>query len=111
MDTKILDGVPQIVLLSIKEDLDATHASQLLKTLKELVEQGHLKIIIDLSKIDFVSSSGIGVLASTGKNLAESSGKLMVVCEREKIVSLFHITSLDRLIHIHPSIEEAQAAF
>lgn len=111
MDTKILDGTQQIVLLSTKEDLDATHASQLLETLKEVLEQGHLKIIIDLSKIDFVSSSGIGVLASTGKNLAQSSGKLMVVCQSEKIVSLFHITNLDRLIHIHSSLEEAQAAF
>ena len=110
METKLLDAEKKIFLISTSKDLDATHTSLLLKELKTVLAQDALKIIIDLRKIDFVSSSGIGVLASTGKNLAQTSGKLTVVCENEKILSLLKITNLDCLISSYASIEEAQAA-
>lgn len=110
METKIIDADKKIGSVTVFGDLDGSTSPTLLKEIEGLIEQGMINIILDFSAIEFISSSGIGVIAVSSKDISQRNGKLIVVCNNKKVLSLFDITNLSKVITIHKTQEEALAA-
>ena len=91
-------------------DLDGSTSPTLLKEIENLIEQGNTSIILDFTEIEFISSSGIGIIAVSSKDLSQRNGKLSVVCNNKKVLSLFDVTSLDKVVMVFKTLEEATAA-
>ena len=86
-------GVPLIKL-----DVHATR-SELLKLreqLIELVSDGSYHIVVDLEKVDFLDSTGLGVLVGGLKRVRNHDGSLQLVCTQEKIVKIFERRNMFR---------------
>ncbi len=67
-------------------------------------------IVVDLEKVDFLDSTGLGVLVGGLKRVRSHDGSLQLVCTHEKILKIFRITGLTKVFPIHSSVADAIAA-
>jgi len=110
METKVVDAEKKIGSVTVFGDLDGSTSPTLLKEIEGLIEQGMINVILDFSGIEFISSSGIGVIAVSSKDISQRNGKLIVVCNNKKVLSLFDITNLSKVITINKTMDEALGA-
>lgn len=78
--------------------------------------QGHARgerprLIVDLSSVGFVDSSGLGALIAGLKAARQAGGDLRLTGLGEQARMIFELTSLDRVLRSYPSIEEALVNF
>ncbi len=96
-----------IAILEIEGEIDAEYAPQFKKSLAKLSLERQKKIILDLNKVTFVDSTGLGVMISLMRQLKEQEGELRLVGLQEEVRSVFEITRLYKVFEICSSIEEA----
>lgn len=97
MDTKI-DGNSLTVTL-LEPRVDAHLAPALRKALIDHVDNGHEQLLVDMSQVDFIDSSGLGALVSALKRIGRD-GELKVRALTPPVKSMFELTRLDRVITI-----------
>ena len=91
--------------------LDLNSSSQLKEQIKELLGEGEINLIVDLSGVDFINSSGLGTLVSILKDVRMVKGR-MVLCNLAQYVhEIFEITQLSHIFDIYPTEEKAAASF
>jgi anti-sigma B factor antagonist len=103
------DSHPPYTVLSVKGEVDVYTAPRLREKLVELVSQGKHQIIVDLEGVDFLDSTGLGVLVGGLKRLRSHDGDLGLVCTQHRILKVFEITGLTKVFAIHDSVEAAVA--
>lgn len=95
-------------LLRLQEErLDAHNSGELRDTLLKLLESDEIHLIIDLSAVRFIDSSGLGALLSGYKNASLRSGSLVLAALQPRVQSMFELTRLHRVFEIFPSVEDA----
>ena len=78
---------------------------------KELVSNDINKVVIDLAKVTWMNSTGLGALMGSMTSLRNAEGDLKLSRVTEKVKSLFMITKLITIFETYESIEEAVEAF
>jgi anti-sigma B factor antagonist len=96
-------------VLAVKGEVDVYTAPRLREKLVELVSQGKHQIIVDLEGVDFLDSTGLGVLVGGLKRLRSHDGELTLVCTHQRILKVFEITGLTKVFAIHSTVDEAVA--
>jgi len=103
------DGV---VVLSIKGNLmGGPETISVHEKVKEFIAQGKKKIVIDLSGVKWMNSSGLGAMMGCLTSLKNANGDLKLSGVTEKVKSLFMITKLITIFETYSSPEEAVKAF
>lgn len=97
-------------VLEVGGEIDVYTAPKLRERITELVDQGNLDIIIDLEKVEFMDSTGLGVLVGGLKKIRTKGGSLSLVCTQERLLKIFRITGLGKVFAIHASQAEALSA-
>jgi anti-sigma B factor antagonist len=100
-------SVADHVVLEIGGEIDVYTAPKLRERLLELVAAGAKHVVVDLSRVEFLDSTGLGVLVGAHRRLRASHGTLSLVCPHERLLKIFRITGLDSVFDIHRSVEEA----
>lgn len=90
-------------------EVDVFTAPALDAELTRLVSDGRADLVVDLSRVDFLDSTGLSVLVKALARVREAEGSLSVVVTAERVAKVFRITGLDTLIPLHPSVAEAVA--
>jgi anti-sigma B factor antagonist len=98
------DGVIVVDLLTNR--LDASMASNFRNKLMEIIKDGNKLIILNLTNVEFVDSSGLGSIVSGLKTLGQE-GDLILCCIDERIMSMFRLTRMDRVFKIFKTEREA----
>jgi anti-sigma B factor antagonist len=93
-------------VLEVHGEVDAYSAPQLREALREMDGQG-ARILVDLNGVDFMDSSGLGVLIGALKRARERDGELALVCTGQTLLRLLAITGLDRVFTILDAAEAA----
>ncbi len=96
-------------LLTIEGEVDVYTSPQLKQDIVQLAERGVKHIIIDLSKVEYLDSTGLGVLIGGLKRLREAGGNLALVGPGMRIQRIFEITGLNKIFDIYATEEEAAA--
>jgi anti-sigma B factor antagonist len=96
-------------VLSVKGEIDVYSAPRLRERLVELVSQGHRQIVVDLEGVDFLDSTGLGVLVGGLKRLRSHDGELSIVCNQSRILKVFEITGLTSVFRMAATVDEATA--
>lgn len=78
---------------------------------KSLVEKGHHKVVVDLSRAEWVNSRGMGILMACYTTNQRLGGDLRFASLTEKTKSLFHITKLDTIFKIFDNVNQAVTSF
>ncbi len=99
-----------VTVVSVEGEVDVHTAAQLRLTLDQEIADGHVRLVVDLDKVSFLDSTGLGVLVGRLKLVRNASGWLRIVCTSERILRVFRITGLDKVFGIHESVDEALAA-
>ncbi len=97
-------------VLSVGGEIDVYTAPQLRQRLIELVEQGSQHIVVDMEQVEFLDSTGLGVLVGGLKRVRALDGSLRLVCAQERILKIFRITGLEKVFGIYPTVDDAIAA-
>lgn len=90
-------------------ELTATNATQFRRSILELIEGGHSRIVIDLHQVTEVDSSGIGALVSLLKRIG-MRGEMILCGMTEKVAQLFRLTRMDQIFPIQPDSAAALRA-
>ncbi|GIH12410.1 STAS domain-containing protein [Rugosimonospora africana] len=97
------------LILDVAGEIDVYTAPQLRERLIALVEGGARHVIVNLDRVEFLDSTGLGVLVGALKRLRGVGGELFLACGQERLLKIFRITGLDRVFTMFPSVEAATA--
>lgn len=87
--------------------IDLYTAGILRDELARLDATGSHRVVVDMTDLDFLDSTGLGVLIGGRKAVTAHGGVLKLVCPQERFRKLFRITSLDKVFPIFASLSEA----
>lgn len=76
-----------------------------------LLQDGFVKIVLDLGKVKWVNSTGLGTLISAMTSVKTKNGELRLANVTEKVESLFVITQLIKVFKTYETIDRAVASF
>src|SRR4051812_32478602 len=102
------DGRTHVV--AVEGELDLHSEPLLAERVYDVVDQGKRSIVLDLSKVDFVDSSGIASLLDMLRSLHAADGSMALVIRDRAIARIFRVTGLHTTFRIHHSVEVAVAA-
>ena len=98
-----------LTVLTVAGEIDVYTAPRLRDRISELVGEGVYRIIVDLESVDFLDSTGLGVLVGGLKKVRSHGGSLALVCTQERLLKIFRITGLAKVFAIHGSVSDAVA--
>jgi anti-sigma B factor antagonist len=86
-------------------------SAMLRRTVRELIDTGHRKIILNLSDVDYIDSSGIGELVSAHSTVKNMEGELKLTYLTKRIHDLLQITRLYTVFDVQPDEDSALRSF
>lgn len=111
MDIKIeVREVNNLPLIKVSGEVDVYTAPKLKSRILDLIDNGKYTMIIDLNDVDFMDSSGLGVLVGGLKRVGPHKGSIKLVCNRPNILKIFKITGLNKVFEIFDVVDKAAAA-
>jgi anti-sigma B factor antagonist len=102
--TRIVDDH---AVLEVGGEVDVYTAPRLRERLTEMVDGGARNVVVDLARVDFLDSTGLGVLVGAHKRLRLAGGTFSLVCAKESLLKVFRITALDQIIPLHDTVKAA----
>jgi anti-sigma B factor antagonist len=104
--------VGDVVVLEPKgKIMGGPDATLLHDQLHDLIKENRKNVVIDLAKVDWMNSTGLGILISGLTTLRNNGGELKLANVTEKIESLLTITKLITVFENYDSVEEAVGSF
>jgi anti-sigma B factor antagonist len=100
-----------VTILSTSTELNARNADEARAFLRDLIASGQTRLVLDLSGMSFLDSSGLSSVLFAMKAVRNAGGELRLCGLSEPVRSIFEITRLLRVIAVHPDRETALAAF
>lgn len=97
-----------VLIIFVKEErLDAHNSNDLKVKMQQLFEGGKKHLLVDLTDVRFIDSSGLGALVSGFKNAISHHGSLKLSSLQPQVKSMFELTRLHRVFEIFGSTAEA----
>src|ERR1700733_15539955 len=97
-------------VLRVTGEVDVYTAPVLRERIRELAALGAVPLIADLAQVDFLDSTGLGVLVGGLKRLREDGGSLALVITTPRILRIFQITGLTKAFAVWASVTDAVTA-
>ena len=99
-----------IEVVNVEGEIDIYTAPRLRELLIYLASTNNYQLIVNLEKVGFLDSTGLGVLVGGLKRVRAHDGSLDLVCTQERILKIFRITGLTKVFGIYQSVDQAIAA-
>lgn len=96
-------------VLAVHGEIDMASAPTVRRAVMDLLGDGVRWLVLDLSGVGFVDSTGLGVLVGALKRVNAEAGDMTIVCDRENVLELFRMTRLTAVFRIHPDVASACA--
>ncbi len=100
-----------VVIFDINGEIDLYNAPEIKEKIKDEMNNGKVNIIINLDKVSYIDSSGIGVLISSLSNLKKVGGALKLINVYASVRKVFELTKLTSFFDIYDSEDDALSAF
>lgn len=97
-------------VVQVAGEVDVYTAPMLRERIRELAARGSVHLIADLGQVDFLDSTGLGVLVGGLKRLRADGGSLALVVKTPRILRIFQITGLTKAFAAWPSVADAITA-
>ena len=100
-----------ITVLSIEGSLDTNTSKKADDQLTTLIGEGKIKILVDLSSLDYISSSGLRILLAASKKLKPLKGEMRICGLNETVSEVFEISGFTMIFNVLKTVEEAKEGF
>ena len=94
-------------VVTVGGEIDVYTAPKLRDKITELVSAGQVDLLVDLEAVEFLDSTGLGVLVGGLKKVRAQDGSMALVCSQDRLLKIFRITGLAKVFTIHGSEEAA----
>lgn len=102
-----LEEIEHRVILRIEGRLDAASAPLLERKINSLIDEDHFHLILDFSRVDYLSSAGMRVLLSMSKKLKVKKGVFILFSVTEDVNEVIKMAGFDKILHICSTEKEA----
>lgn len=99
------------VILHLKGSIEHEETEALELKLEDLLESGKMRVVVDLTEVNHLSSMGLGVLVSFKKLYHAQQGDLKLVIASEELAGLFKVTMLNKVFDISETRKDALSKF
>ena len=96
-------------VVAVAGEVDVATAPRLRTETLAVLSEGHDRVVLDLEAVDFLDSTGLGVLIGVLRRINAAGGRLRVVCSTPRILDLFALTGLDRVFDLRAGVADATA--
>lgn len=94
----------------LQGEVDLHHSPEVHRALVTTCERKPARLVVDLTQVSYMDSSGIGILVEVYRRVRAYGGALMVCGLADRVRSVFEITKLDKFFHMCETVEEALSA-
>ena len=102
ISTRIIrNAIEKATVVDLKGTIDHMTAPQLKDALADLVHQGNYHIVVNMSCVEYLDSSGLGSLISGYKRVREHHGTLSIASPSEVVSRLLDLTRLNMVFHVY----------
>lgn len=98
-------------IIKLGGSLDVKTAPKLDAKINEAINNGSMKIILNLSSIDYIASAGLGVMVSNNSKLRKIGGEIRISSMSEKIDKIFKLLGFNNLFKSYKNDDEALRSF
>ncbi len=102
-----LEEIDKKLVVRIEGRIDAASAPVLDKKLEQLIEEKHREILLDFTRVDYLSSAGMRVLLAVTKRLHSLKGDLTLFALDADVFDIIRVAGLDKVLHICSNEQEA----
>jgi anti-sigma B factor antagonist len=103
------DSGSGVHVINVRGEIHVQTAPRFSQRLSQAIDNGNTSIVLDLSAVEFIDSTGLSVLLSGLRRVTAAQGHLALVCANPTVLRLFQITSLDETFDIFPDRPQAFA--
>jgi anti-sigma B factor antagonist len=100
---------PGYVVVSVAGEIDVATAAQFREQLASVISGGARRVVVDLARVTFMASAGIGVLTGTHRVLAAQSGSLVLASPSPAAGRVLSLAGVDQVIPVTGSVADAVA--
>lgn len=93
-------------VLAVSGELDVATTPRVRNEIVRLVADGATRLVLDLSRVDFIDSFGLGVLVGALKRVRTHGGEMRVVITEPRVLAVVELTGLDRVLDLAPSVDD-----
>ncbi|MEP7288128.1 MAG: STAS domain-containing protein [Chloroflexota bacterium] len=101
----------RVTLIELSGRVDSTNANQLGETLNEQIDAGRYQLVVDLSRVDYISSAGLRELVAALKRVKQSNGDLRLTTLTPRVRDVFAVAGLDAIFQIFQTQVEAVGSY
>ncbi|MFF4712843.1 STAS domain-containing protein [Streptomyces eurythermus] len=94
-------------VLGVAGDVDLHTSSTLRERAVSVVEEGVPHLVMDLSQVDFVDSTGLSALISLLHAAQKANGSVRLAAVPDRLVRMVHMTGISQLLPVHPTVADA----
>ncbi len=99
-----------VVVVSIGGSIDAHVAVQFEQKMNEVLSKSS-KIVLDLSKLDYIATAGLGVLAAAKNQASAKGGDVIIAAPIDKVKKVFDTMGFSKVFKITATVDEAVSSF
>jgi anti-sigma B factor antagonist len=108
--TTSVHSVGQHTVISVGGEVDVYTAPTLREAILEQTSAGNNHLVVDLSGVEFLDSTGLGVLVGALKRIRDNDGTLVLAAAPERILKVFRVTGLTKVFTVVDTVEEVTGA-
>jgi anti-anti-sigma factor len=104
------EKIGNVLAISISGRVEINTAPKLKQNVMGPIESGERQLLVDLSGLEYISSSGLGVLLHAAKTLEKQKGSVMLCALKPHIKEVFQICGFTKIFPLYETREEALKA-
>lgn len=97
----------QVAVIRGEGRLNMVSAPLLRDAVAASISEGRPRVVVDLSGVDFMDSSGLGALVGCLKTTRQAGGDLRIAAPSEQVTMVLQLSNLDRILTSYPTAEDA----
>jgi len=98
-----------VAIVKLAGEVDMSQSPSVHQALVEVLEKQPKRLVIDLTEVSYMDSSGVGILVDALRRVRVNGGKVALAGVAPRVLSVLQITKLDQFFEIHPTLHEALA--
>lgn len=102
-----LEEIDQKIVLRIDGRIDAASSSVLERKINKLVDEHRIHLLLDFTRVDYLSSAGMRVLLASMKKIKAKKGTFGIFSVAEDVGEIIRLAGFDKILHIFPNEKEA----
>ena len=97
-------------VLPLEGEIDLHVSPRIASTLKEMIRKRPAALVVDLTGVTYIDSSGLAVLIEGMQDVEEYGGRFGLACVRETVLPIFETARLDQVFLMYPHVDAALSA-